>query len=728
MKLLALAAVTLHGLASKVPKNQLLELDEGLNLRGHSGKKVQSPTLPTLDSDIYPVAPQDQLAAGVQAAGAQSPPGSALPRYHRKEEQAPNAFPETASKAGRQVLLTYSVNQENKFMLTLQEGPDAHGVYTILWADSGVASSAVHAMHMRLPSLLLRMHWEASDFRWRSNALSEIKKEVLPDEVAARTPARYCQDCIKVLQSPPQLPQLHSNFWANLLGDGLVSGGKKGPVGHWTETEEMETIFGALTSFQAPEVLRGQQLECHDSPHGWQDSNGNDCYQYKKGEWCSSSGSGAGWKDSWGSFVEWSNSMAGNGPEQACCACGGGVKLLASVVSHLDGRLQAPQDGFDEGGMAPADRLPEEFMDSDPVTAPLDQIPAKFAHYLTSVDKKRQQPDVMGLSARFYSVKPTDDCNGPAPMSSTIDRALDYRFGFTGGFQRFLQLHAKHADSGSFFYGKWTGTINILEKGKYVFDLDLGFDTSSSIKIDGQELLTHGQCKASKEAYSCAQKRCLWLDGNCMPPSGAAGSAPAPAPAVAVAAAAAPGLEWPRLVPERQSDVMSPWHNAAALGLLQAPSPATAPGAAAAPAPVPMAMAPVPAPMAAVPVPVPAPAPPPFEAEGKPGEMLLSVGGHCVEVLVRADSNSRSIQLSYNGPDTGHVKTVVPGQVLFCDPVVPACVSPELSSCKSSTCGSASESAPAPAPAPDALVSVETTEPRIPPGWSVPSMLEAVQR
>ena len=26
-------------------------------------------------------------------------------------------------------------------------------------------------------------------------------------------------------------------------------------------------------------------------------------------------------------------------------------------------------------------------------------------------------------------------------------------------------------------------------------------------------------------------------------------------------------------------------------------------------------------------------------------------------------------------------------QVLFCDPVVPACVSPELSSCKSSRCG-----------------------------------------
>lgn len=37
-----------------------------------------------------------------------------------------------------------------------------------------------------------------------------------------------------------------------------------------------------------------------------------------------------------------------------------------------------------------------------------------------------------------------------------------------------------------YFYGKWTGTINILEKGTYVFDLDLGFDTTSSIKIDGK--------------------------------------------------------------------------------------------------------------------------------------------------------------------------------------------------------------------------------------------------
>ena len=57
---------------------------------------------------------------------------------------------------------------------------------------------------------------------------------------------------------------------------------------------------------------------------------------------------------------------------------------------------------------------------------------AKHDHFLST--KKwvpqlgpRQQPDVMGLSARFYRVKPTNDCEGPPPMSSTIDRALDYR-------------------------------------------------------------------------------------------------------------------------------------------------------------------------------------------------------------------------------------------------------------------------------------------------------------
>ncbi|CAJ1399034.1 unnamed protein product [Effrenium voratum] len=492
-----------------------------------------------------------------------------------------------------------------------------------------------------------------------------------------------------------------------------------------------------------------------------QDANGNSCYQYEKGDWCTSSGQGAGWKDSWGSFLEWSK--ASNGL-QACCACGGGLKFLAAEDSAplAARRLQAPEDGSD-----PA----EEFMEAAPVTAPLDSIPAKFAHYLTAAETQRRSPDVLGLSVRFYKAEPFD-C-GPAPVSSAIDRSLDYRMGATGGFQRFLQHHAKHAEPGGFFYGKWTGTINILQRGKYIFDLDLGFDTASSIKIDGKELLTFGQCRAAKEEFACSLKRCLWKDA-CVPPGGASsapaaspGPAPGLAPAPALAAspeapqapqapeAEAPRLAWPRLVPERRSDVMSPWHGAA---LMQSPalapspmpdlpsSPAPAgPAPAGAPASPPMAApAPVPAPALAATPPAPAPAPvpldspapspatapapapelpPAFEEQEQPGELFLSEGGHCVEVVVKADSNSRSLQLRYSGPDTDHVDTVVPGQVLFCDPVVPACTRPELQSCKQPKCAAeAAASGPAPGPAPAAALG---KEPVIPAGWRVAQMMEA---
>lgn len=76
--------------------------------------------------------------------------------------------------------------------------------------------------------------------------------------------------------------------------------------------------------------------------------------------------------------------------------------------------------------MAPADALPEEFLGSSPVTAPLDSIPATFAHYLSSVDAERRRAAVMGLTARFYSAPPTT-CDATPPKASAIDRALDYR-------------------------------------------------------------------------------------------------------------------------------------------------------------------------------------------------------------------------------------------------------------------------------------------------------------
>jgi len=617
MKLLVLA-LALHSCepwAAKVPtegRPELLEVREsatGLRLRGQKLQDRADPTLATFDSELYPVAPEDQLRQGVEAAIARTPPGSSAPVYTPKEAQTPNAFPGSSEAAIR--------------------------------------------------------------------------------------------------------------------------------------------------------PLRGQQLECHDSPATWKDANNNSCYHYETGHWCNSQGAaGAGWKDTWGTFAEWSKAMAGNGPVTACCACGGGIKFVASVESQrplASRRLVAPEDRLDlDSLVAPTETLPQEFLDASPVMAPMDRIPSKFAHILGAAVEQRERPDVLGLSARFFASPPGDGCSGPLPVASAIDRALDYRMGFTGGFQRYLQDRAQHATAGGFFYGKWSGTVNILQAGTYVFDLALGFDTTSSIKIDGKEFLTMGQCSSAKDEFACSMKRCVWEGSRCAAPSAVSGAAPSPAPMQAPAPAPAPSLaqrlEWPRLVPERTSNVMSPWHTASSLSFLQtpvAPSPAPAPGlaAAVAPGPAPVTASPGPAPgqlpspapaVATMPAPAPAPAgeaapapapafPPAFAAaEGKPGELHLTAGGHCVEVIVKADRDSRSIQLKYNGPDTGHLDTVIPGQVLFCDPVVPACVQPELDSCKAFTpsCGGAPAPAPAlvavPPPAPASM------EPSIPPGWTVPKMMQAV--
>ena len=89
----------------------------------------------------------------------------------------------------------------------------------IRWpAKKHMKSCGQHWHPVRIPTVATDIHMSAPS--------SMCPAMSLPAK-AARTPARYCQDCIKVLQSPPQLPQLHSNFWANLLGDGLVSGARK---------------------------------------------------------------------------------------------------------------------------------------------------------------------------------------------------------------------------------------------------------------------------------------------------------------------------------------------------------------------------------------------------------------------------------------------------------------------------------------------------------------------
>mmetsp|Transcript_23067 Transcript_23067/g.52972 ORF Transcript_23067/g.52972 Transcript_23067/m.52972 type:complete len:774 (+) Transcript_23067:75-2396(+) len=74
----------------------------------------------------------------------------------------------------------------------------------------------------------------------------------------------------------------------------------------------------------------------------------------------------------------------------------------------------------------------------------------------------------------------------------------------------------------------------------------------------------------------------------------------------------------------------------------------------------------------------------PVSATQLPGvtnALKLQPGAHCVEVLIKVPSSARTISLRYHGPDTNGKKIIIPGTVVYCDPVIPACKNPELQAC-----------------------------------------------
>merc|ERR1719401_1034603 len=124
----------------------------------------------------------------------------------------------------------------------------------------------------------------------------------------------------------------------------------------------------------------------------------------------------------------------------------------------------------------------------------------------------------MGLSARFFGFPPPD-CRDAPEEASAIDRSLDYSGTVATG-PRWLQWPAMHvANPGGFFWGKWTTTLRIFKTGRYFFDLDIGFSTTSTIKVDGLELRTWGQCRVARTEVECEAKHCRWAMevGECIP-------------------------------------------------------------------------------------------------------------------------------------------------------------------------------------------------------------------
>ncbi|CAE7710959.1 unnamed protein product [Symbiodinium microadriaticum] len=92
------------------------------------------------------------------------------------------------------------------FDAEVQYGPDEHGVYHVVWADGTPSFREVHGSQLlRLdsdkacgtaaalqasqdrgpiaPTLLLRLHWEASDDAWHADAVAKLREDFGPEEV-----------------------------------------------------------------------------------------------------------------------------------------------------------------------------------------------------------------------------------------------------------------------------------------------------------------------------------------------------------------------------------------------------------------------------------------------------------------------------------------------------------------------------------------------------------------
>lgn len=76
---------------------------------------------------------------------------------------------------------------------------------------------------------------------------------------------------------------------------------------------------------EQPEAREGAEVDgCRNFPK-WADAKGNDCEDYREGEFCTRHGGyGDAWLDEWGSFED--VAKKGKSAKEACCVCGGGSR------------------------------------------------------------------------------------------------------------------------------------------------------------------------------------------------------------------------------------------------------------------------------------------------------------------------------------------------------------------------------------------------------------------
>lgn len=367
-------------------------------------------------------------------------------------------------------------------------------------------------------------------------------------------------------------------------------------------------------------------FRCTDHPGGWTDRNGYPCGYYAKAEWCTgdSTEPGRGWKSGWGSFYDYKKD--GVSAFEACCACGGGAQdvVVGQPLVPIEKReLFAPGDGLSlkyHPLLAPEDRFRPY-----PATAGADTVPKPTARYFDWEYKRSSEGDIPGLSAEYYVYPPPRlNAGESAYVTSRIYSVIDFE-GNRPNYYQDLDWPAPFEKEPPVWWVRWTGSLRIMQAGNYTFDVDVGWDTSSKFFIDGIQLLTEGQCSATKTPGKCQDKGCTWC-----PTKLSCGThesvCPPPPP--------------------------------------QAPGPGPAPGPAASPAPAPAAAA--------------GPASPPL-----PSKLLLTAEGHCVEIVVKVNKQRGQPRLKwkYAGPDTLENLQIVAANSLFCRPSIPACERPAIDAC-----------------------------------------------
>eukprot|EP00392_Amoebophrya_sp_AT5.2_P011371 g11448.t1 len=308
----------------------------------------------------------------------------------------------------------------------------------------------------------------------------------------------------------PKLPTVAT------AGSALSSGGDASTAAG----EQQDAPLATPTSATAATA----QLACVDAPATFADSSNRGCVDYQVRQYCTTAGAaGAGWtaEASAGATIESFADAGGVNALQACCACGGGAKqvVVGNPIKGLDSpdrRIFAPFDKMpvnfyplkSRSGYTTYGAHPQPYRSKDPV-APADDIDEKYRLYFSQLHDRETLADPGGLSAEFFSVasQPADWVNGWKPtnvLGTGVAPFVDFR-------EQSNELRWPSQQGGGepkMWWVRFSGTLNILQAGEYMFDVAPGSETlPTTLLVDGQQ----EQC-AARGCTVDGDEKCVTAD------------------------------------------------------------------------------------------------------------------------------------------------------------------------------------------------------------------------